>query len=317
VSGAPQPLSAPLPFACHLSFARDGRRMLLASATTTDSIERLAFDPASARKSGPASPVFASSLRLFTVAPSADDQRIAISTGGRREDLFVLQRDGTGLRQLTNDPHKDRGASFLPDGRQLLFYSNRSGQYEAWSVRLDGSGLTQVTRTVGSESTEASLSPDGSLVAVNLDRGVALARLGGPLPVSPEPLPDPGAGAVFEYARWSRDGSQLVGTLKHASGRVTLAIYSLASKTYRKLDVEGTEPLHWVGGDRSILFLQQGRIVAVDVQSAQVREVLGPGSASEGRAGARIWSYDLPADERTLLVTRSTTQADVWQVTLP
>ena len=317
VSGAPQPLSVPLPFACHLSFARDGRRMLLASATTTDSIERLAFDPATARKSGPASPVFASSLRLFTVAPSADGERIAISTGGRREDLFALQRDGTGLRQLTNDPHKDRGASFFPDGRQLLFYSNRSGQYEAWSVRLDGSGLTQVTRTVGSESTEARLSPDGSLVAVNLDRGMALARLGGPLPVSPEPLPDPGAGAVFEYPRWSRDGSQLAGTLKHASGRVTLAIYSLASKTYRKLDVEGTEPLRWVGADRSILFLQKGRIMAVDVQSAQVREVLGPGSASESRGGARIWSYDLPADERTRLVTRSTTQADVWQVTLP
>jgi len=317
VSGPPQPLGVPLPFACHLSFTRDGQRMLLASASRTDSIERLAFDPATARARGPASIVFESSLRLFTVSASGDDERIAISTGGRREDLYALQRDGTGLRQLTNDPHKDRGPAFSSDGRQLLFYSNRSGQYEAWSVRLDGSGLTQLTRTVGSESTEPEQSPDGSLLAMNLDRGVALARLGATLPVSPEPLPDPGEGAVFEYPKWSRDGRQLAGTLKNVSGRVTLAVYSLAAKSYRNLDVEGTDPVRWVGGDRSILFLRKGRILAVDVQSAQVREVLGPGNLAADRAGAGIWYYDLPADERTLLVTRSASQADIWQVTLP
>jgi len=184
-------------------------------------------------------------------------------------------------------------------------------------VRLDGSGLTQLTRTVGSEATDPRLSPDGSLLALNLDRGLALARLGATLPVSPEPLPAPGEGAAFENAKWSRDGQRLAGILKRSSGRLTLAIYSLASKTYRTLDVEGTDPVHWVGGDRSILFMRMGRILAVDVQSGRVREVLGPESPGSGRAPAPIFFYDLPADERTLLVTRSTTQADIWQVTLP
>ncbi len=317
VSSPSQPLGVPLPFACHLSVTRDGRRLLLASASRTDSIERLAFDPATLRARGPASTVFESSLRLFTVSVSRDDQRIAISTGGRQEDLYALQRDGTGLRQLTNDPQKDRSPAFYPDGGRLLFYSNRSGQYEAWSVRLDGSGLVQLTRTVGSESTDTELSPDGSLVAMGLDRGVGLARLGATLPVAPEPLPDPGEGAVFGSPKWSRDGQQLVGTLKHASGRVTLAIYSLASKRYRNLDVEGADPPRWVNGDRSILFLRKGRILAVDVHSAEVHEVLGPDSFAGARAGAAIWYYDLPADERTLLVTRSAAQADIWQVTLP
>ena len=108
-----------------------------------------------------------------------------------------------------------------------------------------------------------------------------------------------------------------MGTLKHASGRVTLAIYSLASKRYRNLDVEGADPPRWVNGDRSILFLRKGRILAVDVHSAEVHEVLGPDSFAGARAGAAIWYYDLPADERTLLVTRSAAQADIWQVTLP
>jgi Tol biopolymer transport system component len=316
-SGVPQPLHIPLPFACYLSLTRDGRRMLLASATGTDSIERLAFDPTTARVLGPASTLFESSLRLFWVSASADGERIAISTGGRREDLYDLQRDGTGLRQLTNDPHKDRGPTFFPDGRQLLFYSNRSGQYEAWSVRLDGSGLTQLTRTVGSEATEAQLSPDGSLLALNLDRGLALARLGATLPVSPEPMPPPGEGGVFEYPRWSRDGQRLAGILKLSSGRQSPAIFSLASRTYRSFDVEGTDPVHWVGGDRSILFMRMGRILAVEVDSGRVRDVLGPERPGAGRAPAPIFFYNLSADERTLHLIRSGNQADIWQVTLP
>jgi len=317
VSGTPQPLAVPLPFACYLSFTRDGRRMLVASAFGTDSIERLAFDPATARVLAPASTVFASSLQLFSASVSAGGERIAISTAGRQEDLYLLDRDGTGLRQLTNDAHKDRGPAFSPDGGRLLFYSNRSGSYEIWSVRLDGSSLTQVTRTVGNETTEVGISPDGSLLAMNLDRGVGLARLGATLPVSPEPLPAAGGDAFFEYPRWSRDGQRLAGILRHASGRRTLAIYSLDSKTYLDLEVEAAEPVRWVGGERSILFMQKDRLVALDVQSRRVHDVLAPAAKAGSRAAPLIWGFDLPADERSLLVVRSGNQADIWQVTLP
>jgi Tol biopolymer transport system component len=317
VSGAPQPLAVPLPFACYLTFTRDGRRMLLASAAGTDSIERHVFDPATARVLGPASTVFASSLQLFSASVSAGGERIALGTAGRQEDLYVLDRDGTGLRQLTNDAHKDRGPRFSPDAGRLLFYSNRSGSYEVWSVRLDGSGLTQVTRTAGSETTEVQVSPDGSLLAMNLDRGVGLGRLGATLPVSPEPLPDAGGSAVFEYPQWSRDGRRLAGILRQPSGRRTLAIYSLASKTYRNLEVEASEPLDWVGGDRNILFMHKDRLLALEVQSSRVHEVLGPQAKAGGRAPALIWGFDLPADERSLLVLRSGNQADIWQVSLP
>jgi Tol biopolymer transport system component len=314
--GALQPLPIPLPFASYLSLARDGRRLLLSSASTTDSIERVAFDPVTARATGPATTVFASSLRLFTFAASADGGRIALSSAGRQEDLFVLQANGTGLRQLTNDAQKDRGPVFFPDGQRLLFYSNRSGRYEAWSLRLDGSGLTQLTRTTGNEVTEVELSPDGSLLAVNLNRGAGMARLGPALPVSPEPLPDPGGGARFEYPKWSADGRQIAGILRHPSGRTSLAIYSLESKSYRKLDVEGGDPLRWVGADRSILFWRRGRILALDAATGRAHDVLGQGGPNAPAAGA-ISFYDLPAEERTLYVVRSRTQADIWQVTLP
>jgi Tol biopolymer transport system component len=316
-SGAPQPLAIPLPFASYLSLTRDGRRLLLSSASVTDSVERIAFDPKSARARGPSTTVFASSLRLFTCALSADGGRIALATAGRREDLFVLQADGSGLRQLTNDAHKDRGPAFFPDGQRLLFYSNRSGRYEAWSLRLDGSGLTQLTGTSEHEVTEAELSPDGSRLAVNLSRGTGIASMTGALPVAPVALPDTAEGNALEYPEWSPDGRLLAGVVRHASGRSTLAVYSLEAKSYRALDIEGGDPLRWLASGRHLLFWRKGRVLAVDLQSGRAHDVFDGVGDAQGPALGELGSYDLPADEGAFYAVRSRTQADIWQVTLP
>ena len=142
-----------------------------------------------------------------------DGSRIAFTSGGRREDLYTLGADGTGLRQLTNDAFKDRGPVFLPDGKRLLIYSTRSGQYEAWTLQLDGSAASQVTRTDGDEVVEPHLSPDGTQLALMLSRrdAAGTAQLDPTRPsTSPEPLPTPESGG-FEYPAWSSDGTRLAG----------------------------------------------------------------------------------------------------------
>src|SRR5207237_9296221 len=78
---------------------------------------------------------------------SADGKKIAFASRAAREDVFTINSDGTGLRQLTDDPQRDRVPSFSPDGNRIYFYSERAGNWEIWSIRPDGSGLTQITRT--------------------------------------------------------------------------------------------------------------------------------------------------------------------------
>ncbi len=318
VSGPPQPLPVPFPVAGYASITRDGRKLVVAGAFGTDSIERVVFDPARALALGEPKRVFSSSLRLFYMGVSADGSRIAFTSGGRREDLYTLSADGTNLRQLTNDVFKDRGPSFLPDGKRLILYSNRSGQYEAWTMHLDGSGATQVTRTSGDEVLVPTVSPDGARLVLTLSNGTgtALARFDASAPTVLERLAAPPAGAVFEYATWSRDGTRLAGLLRQPSGRVTPAVYSIASKTYRALEVDAADSVSWVSGDRTLLFLRSGRLHAVDLAGSHEREVLTPESLARG-VGEPIYTYAVSGDQRSLFLVRWHDQADIWQITLP
>ena len=67
--------------------------------------------------------------------------------GSREDQIYVTRADGTGRRQLTEPPAGD-GTTFAtdptwsPDGRRIVFTSNRSGgPPEVHAMAPDGSGV--------------------------------------------------------------------------------------------------------------------------------------------------------------------------------
>ncbi len=321
--GEPEAISVPSAYVCGMSFSRDGGQLLLTSLTQTDSIERIAFDPTRVAPVGEPKAVFASALWLWaSLDVASDGASVAFSSTGRQEDVYVLERDGGGLRQLTNDAHRDRGPIFSPDGETVVFYSNRSGQYEMWSVRLDGSRLRQLTRTDGQEVTTPSLSPDGTLLAVR-GRGdggrLLIARISeAGRPAAPEALPAAQGDVRFDYASWSLDGKKLAGLLLHpSSGRRTLGVHELGSSDFDDLGVEAQIPVAWLPGGRELLFLDHGRLRTVEIASKRVRDVAVP--SASGGPGASQWiaSFGLSRDRRTLYVLRSRVSGEIWQITPP
>jgi len=93
------------------------------------------FDPGKAVVTGQPEPVTQRSLVAGSGDVSHDGEWGAFTTQGRqKEDVFVIRKDGTGIRQLTDDPYRNRLPTWSPDGKRLAFYSNRSGKMEIWTI---------------------------------------------------------------------------------------------------------------------------------------------------------------------------------------
>ena len=62
-----------------------------------------------------------------------------------RMDIFVMNADGTGMRNLTRHPHEDYDARWSTDGLGVLFTSLRTGTAQLHRVDLDGRRTERVS----------------------------------------------------------------------------------------------------------------------------------------------------------------------------
>ena len=90
-------------------------------------------------------------------------------------DVYVVGRDGTGLRQVTGDPAIDRVPRWSPDGNWLAFFSDRGGPADVWKIHVDGSDLTQLTDFTGGVPV---WSPDGQRIVTSPAAAAGRARSG-------------------------------------------------------------------------------------------------------------------------------------------
>ena len=67
-------------------------------------------------------------------------------------------------RELTSGNWDDLAPSFAPDGKSIVFASNRSGSWDIWNMELNGEHLRQITKGDGDEFAPV-YSPDGKEIA--------------------------------------------------------------------------------------------------------------------------------------------------------
>src|SRR6266545_1488488 len=100
-----------------------------------------------------------------TFDSNKDGERIAFaSNNGETFDIYVINADGSGLRQLTSDPATDRFPAWSPDGSRITFSSDRNGQSDIYVMNTDGSQVQQLTNDAAGDFVPA-WSPDGDRIA--------------------------------------------------------------------------------------------------------------------------------------------------------
>ncbi len=94
-----------------------------------------------------------------------DGRIVYSSTAGTNMDLWVMQPDGTEQKQLTAVGERNSGPAITPDGRYIIFTSNRSGALQIWRMDADGINPTQLTSGKGANF--PAISPDGHWIFYN------------------------------------------------------------------------------------------------------------------------------------------------------
>ncbi len=77
------------------------------------------------------------------------EQLAFISTESGNDEIWVVNRDGSGLLQLTRDPYNwwDKHPTWSPDGNKIAFWSNRTGVWQIWVMDGDGKNLYTLSKT--------------------------------------------------------------------------------------------------------------------------------------------------------------------------
>ena len=94
--------------------------------------------------------------------------RIAFSSNRDGDhEVFIMNADGSGVINLTNNDVKDADPAWSADGTNIAFVRDTSGMEldEIYVMKGDGSGQTNITNHPAVSDIEPSWSPDGSKIA--------------------------------------------------------------------------------------------------------------------------------------------------------
>jgi TolB protein len=223
------------------------------------------------------------------------DTRIAfISTrGGRAKELWVMNFDGSGLKQLTRNGTINLSPRWSPNGAELLYTSYRDRRPKLYEMDV-ATGRDRVVASGRGVTIGGSFSPDGQQIAISREESkgnsdiVLLDSNGGLIERVTEDE------AIDVSPTWSPDGRRLA-FCSSRGGSPQIYVLDLASRQSRRVSMQGsynTQPVWSPAGDRIAYTGRVGggrfQIFVVEVANGGVRQVTSSGGDNVDPA----WSPD-------------------------
>lgn len=226
--------------------------------------------------------------------------------GTSKRDIFVLDLSGNREITLVKHPANDRLIGWTPDGKRVLFASDRRGTWDAWLLQVTGGGpqgYPELVKQDIGDVTPIGFTQSGSYYYRNEqmlgDVFVATLDLETGKVLSPT-MPVRQTGAT-NCPEWSPDGQYLAYCTRRPDKSQIIHIRTLATGQERELDTELPHfgSLRWSADGRSIVpsrgFGQESPqvIYKIDVQTGDQTALVRSETERLGRA-------ELSPDGKTL-----------------
>jgi len=165
------------------------------------------------------------SKNIQAVSPAPGGERLAVSARG---EIFSVPAKSGVTRNLTKKSSShDRNAVWSPDGKTIAFISDRSGEFEIWTIAQDGSSEpVQITKKADTYYFSIEWSPDSKKLLFS-DKKLRLRYVD----VESKKITEVASNGVWEYTdfAWSPDSKWIVFTEPQKSGMNQIMLYELAT----------------------------------------------------------------------------------------
>lgn len=151
--------------------------------------------------------------RKAAVSPDGSTIVVSISYGGQ-SDLYLMAKDGSIIRNLTNTPSDEVSPSFSPDGSKVAFVSSAAGGPQIYVMSVGGGGMSRLTHA-GKYNYAPDWGPNGLIAFAGLDEGssdIFTVTLGGQIARLTQ---DQGSN---KDPSWSPDGRYLAFVSQRSAG---------------------------------------------------------------------------------------------------
>jgi Tol biopolymer transport system component len=260
-----------------------------------------------------------------TVALSPDGTRSVFGIDDQESDIWAWDFARQSATRLTFEPGVDQLPRWTPDGRQIVFRSDRAGAFNVYRVAADGSGPVERLTTSQSDHYPNSITPDGTLLFCELRpktgfdilRLLMAPRLAGRAAKSHEPLSEATTLVSTPFAEFaaniSPDGRYFAYQSAQSGGRFAVYVrpYPDASAGQWQISTEGGVAPVWARTGRELFYLDESNtLMAVPVQTSGSQFTFGkPAKVFDTKYAGNFYSYDVTPDGRRFLMMKGSEAA--------